>query len=643
MTPWPAPVSLASDSQRLSAAPPTRQEPDRRRSGDGAAEARPPCRDPGEVSPVAAPGCLLAGFAAGSGPARTRNTHGCLAGPRRAARCVRSLADDRRGTRPRAGTARWRRCGVPCRAFWRGACWSRRARRHHPADAAADTWRGWNPAAGFFHQATRDVPYWPAREGLRVPVGQSRANPRRLRSRGRTATGEAARDPAAASGVGRRRRPAECPCGCTPGSPRTWRRFGADGCRSPRRPRSSGLTLGVQSWVIVRGFGRMPLKTAPSGGARHSIEAFVAHAASARRRVRASITMPRRRMRSSVASAVCPRRGLGAVLPATGVDAARFARRLHGRRVRPRAVAVSVRPRLSDRCSPNAGITRSRSACWRRRSASRRSARWPSRHARRARARPRRARGPPSCMRLESGPRPRGQTWAPWPHTRRTPRRESTLLGGHHASRDDRRVFRPPCVPRSASCATAISSRSTCGDADQEAAEIHRRVIAAGGPALLFTNVRGAGSRSSRTCSGRRAAPSSPLAVAPSSHRTPRALAETMLPPTQASCGRHEMSRRSCLRVGLSAGAAPDPSPTSWTIRRRSIGFPILTTWPDDGGPFITLPLVYTEHPERSGPQPRDVSAARLRRSRPRDALADWERAEASITPRPKRAEPRCR
>jgi len=27
-------------------------------------------------------------------------------------------------------------------------------------------------------------------------------------------------------------------------------------------------------------------------------------------------------------------------------------------------------------------------------------------------------------------------------------------------------------------------------DADQEAAEIHRRVIAAGGPALLFTNVR---------------------------------------------------------------------------------------------------------------------------------------------------------
>jgi UbiD family decarboxylase len=28
---------------------------------------------------------------------------------------------------------------------------------------------------------------------------------------------------------------------------------------------------------------------------------------------------------------------------------------------------------------------------------------------------------------------------------------------------------------------------------------------------------------------------------------------------------------------------------------------PIITCWPDDGGPFITLPLVYTTHPERPG------------------------------------------
>ena len=45
-------------------------------------------------------------------------------------------------------------------------------------------------------------------------------------------------------------------------------------------------------------------------------------------------------------------------------------------------------------------------------------------------------------------------------------------------------------------------------DAKLEAAEIHRRVIAAGGPALLFTNVKGADFRSSRTCSAPRVAPS---------------------------------------------------------------------------------------------------------------------------------------
>ena len=28
---------------------------------------------------------------------------------------------------------------------------------------------------------------------------------------------------------------------------------------------------------------------------------------------------------------------------------------------------------------------------------------------------------------------------------------------------------------------------------------------------------------------------------------------------------------------------------------------PVMTCWPDDGGPFVTLPLVYTEHPDRLG------------------------------------------
>ena len=53
-------------------------------------------------------------------------------------------------------------------------------------------------------------------------------------------------------------------------------------------------------------------------------------------------------------------------------------------------------------------------------------------------------------------------------------------------------VSRSPRLHRSASAATTTSSRSTRRSIRHlEAAEIHRRVIAAGGPALLFTNVTG--------------------------------------------------------------------------------------------------------------------------------------------------------
>jgi SagB-type dehydrogenase family enzyme len=58
---------------------------------------------------------------------------------------------------------------------------------------------------------------------------------------------------------------------------RSWRRLAV------RRPLALetlatllGLTWGVQAWVDVEGLGRMPLKTSPSGGARHSVEAYVA-------------------------------------------------------------------------------------------------------------------------------------------------------------------------------------------------------------------------------------------------------------------------------------------------------------------------------------------------------------------------------
>jgi UbiD family decarboxylase len=138
-------------------------------------------------------------------------------------------------------------------------------------------------------------------------------------------------------------------------------------------------------------------------------------------------------------------------------------------------------------------------------------------------------------------------------------------------------------------------------DARLEAAEIHRRVIAAGGPALLFTNVRGADFPLVTNLFGtlRRAE----LAFG---HRPLRLirrlvhLAETLLPPTPAKLWGARDLAREALRIGASRrGSGPVAEVVTSDVRLDRL--PVLTTWPEDGGPFVTLPLVYTEHPERPG------------------------------------------
>jgi len=52
-------------------------------------------------------------------------------------------------------------------------------------------------------------------------------------------------------------------------------------------------------------------------------------------------------------------------------------------------------------------------------------------------------------------------------------------------------------------------------------------------------------------------------------------------------------------------------------------GIPILTCWPDDGGPFITLPQVVTRHPETGV---RNVGMYRLQKVDRRTLLVHWQR-----------------
>src|SRR3954469_1134542 len=141
-------------------------------------------------------------------------------------------------------------------------------------------------------------------------------------------------------------------------------------------------------------------------------------------------------------------------------------------------------------------------------------------------------------------------------------------------------------------------------DARLEAAEIHRRVIAAGGPALLFTPVRDRGFPPLPHPSGTARRAEMAFGTRPSRLiRRLVHLAETLLPPTPGKLWGARDLAREALRVGSSRkGSGPVTEVVTSKISDiRLDRLPVLTTWPEDGGPFVTLPLVYTEHPDGKG------------------------------------------
>ena len=134
-----------------------------------------------------------------------------------------------------------------------------------------------------------------------------------------------------------------------------------------------------------------------------------------------------------------------------------------------------------------------------------------------------------------------------------------------------------------------------------EAAEIHRRVVAAGGPALLFSNVADADFPLVTNLFG--TPHRAELAFGERPQRLIRRLVElieTALPPTPASLWGARDLMPELFRVGLRR-ARQGPVTDVVTDDVRLDRLPAMTTWPEDGGPFITLPLVFTEHPAGRG------------------------------------------
>lgn len=138
-------------------------------------------------------------------------------------------------------------------------------------------------------------------------------------------------------------------------------------------------------------------------------------------------------------------------------------------------------------------------------------------------------------------------------------------------------------------------------DAHLEAAEIHRRVIAAGGPAILFTNIKGADLPLVTNLFG--TARRAEMAFGDRPFRVVRRLAELaeeLLPPSPSKLWQARDIGLDLLRIGTKHrpwGPIKEVVTTDVDLGR----LPALTSWPEDGGPFITLPLVYTEHPQGKG------------------------------------------
>ncbi|ADH87211.1 UbiD family decarboxylase [Desulfurivibrio alkaliphilus] len=130
-----------------------------------------------------------------------------------------------------------------------------------------------------------------------------------------------------------------------------------------------------------------------------------------------------------------------------------------------------------------------------------------------------------------------------------------------------------------------------------EIAEIHRRVIAGGGPALFFSKVKGSAfpvvtnlfgsARRMELAFGRR-----PIKFVQELVHT----VETMLPPTLGKLWQKRGLLRQAAGIGLKRNSRAPILETRQTPPRLT-DLPMLTSWHSDGGPFVTLPLVYTEDP----------------------------------------------
>ncbi len=135
-------------------------------------------------------------------------------------------------------------------------------------------------------------------------------------------------------------------------------------------------------------------------------------------------------------------------------------------------------------------------------------------------------------------------------------------------------------------------------DPHLEAAEIHRRVIASNGPALLFRRIKGSPFPVVTNLFGTNRRMN--LAFSPRPEELIKKLTTLVtefFPPSPAKLWDNKGLLWELTKIGtksVSSGGVLEVREDRPDLTK----LPLLTTWEEDGGAFFTLPLVYTEHPE---------------------------------------------
>ncbi len=134
-----------------------------------------------------------------------------------------------------------------------------------------------------------------------------------------------------------------------------------------------------------------------------------------------------------------------------------------------------------------------------------------------------------------------------------------------------------------------------------EIAEIHRRIIDRQGPALLFTKVKNSKFPVVTNLFGTNARLEMAFGNRPLNFVKGLVnLVENSMPPSIDTIWKSRAILKQGLKVGLKT-VKQAPVMECLQEPAHMSELPLLTSWHSDGGPFVTLPLVYTEHPDGKG------------------------------------------